>query len=177
MVGKAIRDDSEFGVVLDSHEGAFEAGCAVKVEKLLRMYPDGRMDILTRGVRRFEVLAVGDQEPCLAAQVAYFDDEDDEAPPAELKTQVLEQCKELLSMEGEQGRGEPDLTGPRLSFQIAQYVPDPEFQAELLRSRSENGRLEELAEYLASFIPRRRAVERMKELAPKNGHGAAPAGI
>ncbi len=177
MIGGAIRDNSEFGIVLEGEGGIAEAGCAVKVEKILRMYPDGRMDILARGLRRFEVLEVNDDEPCLEAKVAYFDDEDDAAPPAALTLQVLEQCKELLSIEGSQGRGEPDLTGPCLSFQIAQYVPDPEFQATLLRSRSENARLKQLSEFLASFIPRRRAIERMKELAPTNGHGAAPAGL
>jgi ATP-dependent Lon protease len=177
MIGSAIREDSEFGVVLEGTGGFAEAGCAVKVEKIVRMYPDGRMDILTRGLRRFELLSISDDEPCLKAEVAYFDDEDDEAPPLELKTQLLEQFKELLSIEGSQDRGEPDLTGPRLSFQIAQYVPDPEFQATLLGNRSEKGRLKELAEYLASFIPRRRAAERMKRVTPTNGHGAKPAGL
>ena len=177
MVGGAIRDDSEFGIVLAGQDGIFEAGCAVKVEKILRMYPDGRMDILTRGRRRFEVRTVSEESACMEAEVDYFDDEDDETTPPELTIEVLGQFKELLKMEGSQGRGEPDLDSPRLSFQIAQYVPDPEFQASLLRSRSENGRLQELADYLASFIPRRRAVERMKELAPTNGHGVKPAGL
>lgn len=177
MISGAIRDDSEFGIVLEGEGGISEAGCAVRVEKILRTYPDGRMDILTRGLRRFEVLAVNGERPCLEADVAYFDDEDDEAPSPELKVRILDLFKELLSIEGSQGRGEPDLSGPRLSFQIAQYVPDPEFQATLLHSRSENARLKELAGDLAAFIPRRRAIERMNRLAPTDGHGKSPAGF
>ena len=56
MVGDAIRDESEFGIVLAKDEGIVNAGCTVMVEKVLEMYPDGRMDILTRGQRRFEIL-------------------------------------------------------------------------------------------------------------------------
>src|SRR5512142_395198 len=55
MVGRAIREESEFGIVLAKDDGIVNAGCTVKVEKVLEMYADGRMDILTRGERRFEV--------------------------------------------------------------------------------------------------------------------------
>jgi hypothetical protein len=46
-----------------------------------------------------------------------------------------------------------------------------------LRHRSETERLKQLNHYLAQYIPRQRTVERMKELAPTNGHGATPAGL
>ena len=49
MVGDAIRDGSEFGIVLAKEDGILNAGCTVMVEKVLEMYPDGRMDILTCG--------------------------------------------------------------------------------------------------------------------------------
>src|SRR5947209_4664216 len=60
MVGNAIRDNSEFGVVLARDEGIVNAGCTVSVEKLLQMHPDGRMDILTRGRRRFEISSLNE---------------------------------------------------------------------------------------------------------------------
>ena len=52
MTGAAIRDNSEFGIVLAKAHGIVNAGCTVTVEKVLQMYADGRMDILTRGQRR-----------------------------------------------------------------------------------------------------------------------------
>src|SRR5271165_5275733 len=55
MVSDAIRDNSEFGVVLATDEGIVNAGCTVSVEKVLHMHPDGRMDIVTSGRRRFEI--------------------------------------------------------------------------------------------------------------------------
>src|SRR3954452_15477343 len=53
MIGIAIREESEFGIVLAKDEGIVNAGCTVKVERVLHRYPDGRMDILTMGQRRF----------------------------------------------------------------------------------------------------------------------------
>src|SRR6267378_1672135 len=52
MVADAIRDSSEFGIVLAKEEGILNAGCTVVVDKVLKSHPDGRMDILTRGIRR-----------------------------------------------------------------------------------------------------------------------------
>src|ERR1700681_3676234 len=49
MAGNAIRDGSEFGIVLARDQGIVNAGCTVTIEKVLEMYSDGRMDILTRG--------------------------------------------------------------------------------------------------------------------------------
>jgi hypothetical protein len=69
------------------------------------------------------------------------------------------------------------LADRQLSFQLAQSLPDLEFLNALLRLRSETGRLKELNQYLAAYIPRQRAIERMRELAPTNGSGAKPAGI
>ncbi len=42
MVGDAIRDQSEFGVVLAKEDGIVNAGCTVTVEKVMEMYSDGR---------------------------------------------------------------------------------------------------------------------------------------
>jgi len=39
MVGDAIRDHSEFGVVLAREDGIVGAGCTVVVEKVLETYP------------------------------------------------------------------------------------------------------------------------------------------
>ena len=83
MVGDAIRDESEFGIVLAKKDGIVNAGCTVKVEKVMEMYPDGRMDILTRGERRFEIEGLNEEKDYLRAEVNFFDDEDDAAAAPE----------------------------------------------------------------------------------------------
>ena len=47
----------------------------------------------------------------------------------------------------------------------------------LLRHRSEVARLKELNHYLSGYLPRQKSIERMRELAPKNGFGHKPAGL
>jgi Lon protease-like protein len=177
MVGNAIRDNSEFGIVLAQEDGIVNAGCTVIVEKLAQMYSDGRMDILTRGRRRFEIQSLNEEKSYLQAEVSFFDDDDFSTPPAELRDRALVQYRALSRLNAVRESGEPDMQDPQLSFQLAQAVPDLNFLNILLRRRSETGRLQELNDYLSQYIPRQQAVERVKTLAPTNGHAGRPAGI
>jgi Lon protease-like protein len=176
MIGNAIRDHSEFGVVLAKENGVLSAGCTVIVEKVLETYPDGRMDILTRGLRRFEIVELSCEKNYLQAEVSFFDDDDPAPAPAELRGQALSNYRELTALAASQGRGEPDLEDPQLSFQLAQALPDLDFLHALLARRSETGRLKELNHYLAEYIPRQRRIEHVKHLAPTNGFGGGSVG-
>ncbi len=177
MVGNAIRDESEFGMVLAKEDGIVNAGCTVKVEKVLQMYPDGRMDIVTRGSRRFEIVALNEEKDYLQGEVNFFDDEDFDPTPQDLREQALSNYRNLSRLPNVSPVSEPDLEDPQLSFQLAQAVPDLDFLNGLLRQRSETTRLRELNQYLAEYIPRQRTIERMKDLAPTNGFGGKPAGL
>ena len=177
LVGGAIRDNSEFGIVLAKDGGIVNAGCTVTVEKLVQIYPDGRMDVLTRGQRRFEILSLNEEREYLQAEVNYFDDEDSGDPAPELRDQALAQFQTLMRLPGSSPRPDPDLADRQLSFQLAHHLPDLDFLSSLLRHRSETERLKQLNHYLAQYIPRQRIVERMKELAPTNGFGGRPTGL
>jgi Lon protease-like protein len=177
MVGSAIRDASEFGIVLVRDEGIVNTGCTVRVEKLLHEYPDGRMDILTIGHRRFEIQRLNEERDYLQAEVTYFDDDDTGAAPADLRQAAVANYHALNELASARSHSEPDLEDPQLSFQIAQAVPDLDFLNALLRHRSETDRLKELNHYLGAYLPRQRSLERMKDLAPKNGFGHKPVGL
>jgi len=177
MIANVIRDEIEFGIVLAKDEGIVNAGCTVAIEKVLETYADGRMDIMTRGRRRFEIESLNEEKDYLQAEVSFFDDEDLEPAPAELRDQALSNYKVLRTLAASQARGEPDLKDPQLSFQLAQALPDLDFLNMLLRQRSETGRLKELNHYLSVYIPKQRMIEHMRELAPTNGYGRKPEGI
>jgi Lon protease-like protein len=177
MVGNAIRDESEFGIVLAKEEGIVNAGCTVAVEKVIQMYSDGRMDILANGRRRFEISGLNEDKEWLEGEVSFFDDEDFTPASEELREQAVAQYNELNELDVSREHPEPNLQDPQLSFQLAQAVPDLDFLNALLRQRSEAGRLKALSAFLAAYIPRQRAIERMKALAPRNGFGHKPNGL
>ncbi len=74
MIREVIRDHTEFGVVLASEKGIVNTGCSATVDQVLRQYPDGRMDILTRGRRRFEIVLLNEERSFLRGSVDFFDD-------------------------------------------------------------------------------------------------------
>jgi Lon protease-like protein len=168
MVGQAIRDQSEFGIVLAKDDGIVNTGCTVTVEKVVQQYPDGRMDIQTRGCRRFEVVLLNEEKEYLRAEVEFFDDDEAGPPPPELQLQALGYYKELIEL-SEQAVTEPDLDDAQLSFQLAQSLGDVDFLNVLLTTRSEEGRLRDLSGYLAEHLPRLRLTSRARRLAPRNG--------
>src|SRR5207253_4820993 len=51
-----------------------EFGCTAEIVDVLRTYPDGRMDILTAGRRRFELMEINEDRSFLRGQVDFFDD-------------------------------------------------------------------------------------------------------
>src|SRR5262249_19480674 len=75
MIGEALRDKSEFGILLASSNGLASVGCTATIDRVLHEFPDGRLDILTRGRRRFELLLVNEERNFLRGSVEFFDDE------------------------------------------------------------------------------------------------------
>jgi len=172
MVGEAIRNKSEFGIVLAKEEGILNAGCTVVVDQVLRSHPDGRMDIMTRGVRRFEIVMLNQEKAYLRGEVAYFDDDEPEPAPSEIRTEALRLYESWMEFEEKNPANDPVFTDAQLSFQLAQGIQDLDFQHFLLRTRSESLRLKKVAEFLSEYVPRQRLTASMKKLAPLNGHGA-----
>ncbi len=178
LVGRALDENSEFGIVLAKDQGIVNTGCTVVVEKVLKSYPDGKMDILTCGRRRFEVLMLNEERDYLRGEVQYFDDDETGPAPLEVQHMALTQYKSLLESRVMQTlTPEPDLDDPQLSFQLAQGLQDVDFLNTLLRTRSETQRLRELSEFLTQYIPRQKHIVRVRQVAPGNGFGGKPAGM
>src|SRR3989304_590517 len=95
MVGEAIGAGSEFGIVLARGEGIVNSGCTVVVEQVVHRYDDGRMDIITRGRRRFEILSLNDEQAYLRGEVQFFDDEDSGPPAPDMRDRALAQFRAL----------------------------------------------------------------------------------
>jgi len=95
----------EFGVVLAKENAILNVGCSAVVTRVAKEYPDGRMDILTVGKRRFEVLFVDQNRDYLRAAAQFFQDEDS-ATPEPLKTTVIELHHQVIELLGAEAEGE-----------------------------------------------------------------------
>src|ERR1041385_3784728 len=123
MIGEVLRDKLEFGVVLANEKGIVDTGCTATIDRVLREYPDGRLDILTRGRRRFEVLLLNDERSFLRGTVEFFDDDDpDQAEPAspDLLRNVIAGYNELQSLASSNRLDPQGKADHRLSFRLAE---------------------------------------------------------
>jgi Lon protease-like protein len=170
MIGDAIRNNSEFGIVQAGEKGIVSTGCTATVERVMKEYPDGRMDILALGRRRFEIVSLDEEKEYLRGSVEFFDDEESAPAPHELRIKALERFEELKDFEQAQVLGEPAVADPQLSFQLAQLVPDLEFRQLLLATRSETDRLKQLTEFIPGYVAKQKKIAYVKSVAHKNGH-------
>ena len=170
MIGEAIKDHTEFGVLLATGKGLVSVGCSAGVEKVLREYPDGRLDILTRGRRRFELLLVNEERNFLRGSVEFLDDDLASADLHDRERAIAgyEQCRKLAS---EAPLSAEELQNPALSFVLAEPVLDVGLRQTILSARSEAERMKCLADYFPKYLARELHVQKLKSVAPRNGHG------
>ncbi len=141
MIGECLEKKKPFGVVLASAEGVAEIGCTAEITSVTKRYDDGRIDILTRGVQRFEVIEVNEKRAFLQAEILVVEDEPGKAGD-ELVKRAVRLHAEVAKLAGAQPSG-PDEQAVHLSFLLAGSLPlDLDFKQNLLSTLSEVKRLE-----------------------------------
>jgi Lon protease-like protein len=178
MINECLEEESEFGVVYGTDEQFAEVGCAARVTAVIERFPDGRMNILTRGARRFRVIESFrdpsprlplDSKPCLSAVVEAFEDEDAEADP-----EVFERASRFYGEALRLTAGWPyveairHVTPDALSFMVAtQLGMGHDDKQAVLEMRSVNARLERVASVLERSLP---SIREMRRRIGGNGH-------
>ena len=185
MIGECFKSDDlsspqgEFGVVC-AREGKLEPiGCTARITNVIRRHDDGRLDILTRGQSRFEILFTNDEKPYLRGAVTLFEDEDSNPPPEAEAERALGLLHELMKrLPSTSSRPDFLPESPQPSFRIAAAIPGGlEFKQQLLALRSERERLLRLADLMAKLIPALDLRERGRSKASGNGHVAGLEGL
>jgi len=177
MIQEVIRGHLEFGVVLANEKGIVNTGCTASINKVLREYPDGRLDILAVGRRRFEILRLNDERSFLRGAVEFFDDDDASLPAPEVRRQAIEGFNQLQALASNQPLATPEAENPQLSFRLAEPVSDLGMRQALLAARSEAERIRQLAGFFPRYLARQRRIQHVKQVAPKNGHGRGIKGV
>jgi len=170
---EAGAGEPEFGVVLAKDEGIINIGCTASVQKVMRRYEDGRMDLLAVGQRRFRIVGINEERSYLRAEVEFFEDVDLTEVSADLRARATAAYRKLLALEGRQ---EDTGSGTRLSFQIAHLLDDVDKRQMMLALRSEVERLEVLVRAVPDYVVKQERITLAKRVAPLNGHAKSGTG-
>ena len=81
--------EGRFVVVLSDGPHLFTVGCAVEISRIATEYPDGRLDIVTRGVQRVRIHRLLQNDPFSLAEVEELTDVDQIGLDAKLREHVL----------------------------------------------------------------------------------------
>jgi len=169
MIGECLAGDVQFGVVRALEEGIAEVGCTAEIITVTKEYPDGRMDLICEGRKRFEVLELNRERSFLQAEVLMVPDEPGASTQDE-RGKAVQLHLEILSLAGAvQDLSAADQT--QLSFHLAGSLPlDLDFKQKLLAMRSEGQRIQAVGAYLENILPKLRHAAHAREKAGGNGH-------
>ena len=168
LISECLEQKKTFGIVRAEEEGLADVGCTAEIVAVTKTYPDGRMDIVTEGRERFEVLEVDEQRSYLRGDVVYFQD-DAENPASQQIEHAIELHREILTMGGAQ-QSLP-ASEDKISFYLAGSLPlDLDFKQALLEMRSEAERIEAVITAFEAILPKLRRAVQSRQKAGGNGH-------
>ncbi len=170
MIAECMQTSTVFGVVRAQQEGLAVIGCTAQIVNVLSQYPDGRSDVLTQGVDRFEIEQLDDTRGFLQAEVDVLPDEGPQASrPARQECVALH--FEMLELTGE---GDPnlhlDLDAPVVYLLVSALPTDLSFHQALLGMRCDAERTETLLIYYRAMLPKLRRGVHAGQRASTNGH-------
>jgi Lon protease-like protein len=170
MIGECLAQNRTFGVIRAVEQNLSEVGCTAEIITVVKEYDDGRLDIVTEGRQRFEVVRVNQERTFLRAEVLMIDDKPGTVPKEEDTARAVQLHSELLTIAGATqnlSAADPSM----LSFYLAGSLPlDLDFKQKLLSLRSEPERISLLINYLETLIPNLHRAARARQKAGGNGH-------
>lgn len=172
MIRHCLREKLEFGVVLARSDGIAGVGCTAAIVEVTREYPDGRMDILTKGQHIYSILSVLEEQPYYEAQVEFRCEPRSAAQmgDSEALREIYEQCHALFY--GTLADSEDLRKARSQAFYIAADMPlDNDHKQTLLETPGEKERREQLLEWLRELLPQLQERYLVREKVRGNGHG------
>jgi Lon protease-like protein len=169
MIGECLEEKKLFGVLRVQGENLAEVGCTAEILAVTKTYDDGRMDIVTQGRDRFELLQVNQERNFLRGEVLYLTDEPERPTPEEV-AHAVELHRQILAL-AHAAQDLPESEDPPLSYHLAGSLPlDLDFKQKMLGIRSEAERLRSLIAYFEALLPNLRRAVHIRKKAGGNGH-------
>jgi Lon protease-like protein len=168
LIGECIEEGREFGLVYADEDGIRDVGTRARVAAILERFDDGRLNILVEGGRRFAVERLTEGRTFMTAEVSEVDD-DGGGVEDETRVAATGAFRALAALAGAELELEED--APELSFILAAQVELAADEKQfLVESRSEQERLERVAELLDNARRTLIATRELSEKAKRNGH-------
>jgi Lon protease-like protein len=172
MIGECLERKQPFGVLRAKDGEVAEIGCTAEILSVVKKYEDGRMDILTQGRQRFEVMQVHPERAFLQAEVFYLRDSPGAATREET-SRALELHGEIMKLAGSEPESAAEVNQEELSFHLAGSLPiDPDFKQSLLEMKSEAERLRVVISFFENILPNVRRTLHVRRKAGGNGHAS-----
>jgi Lon protease-like protein len=169
MIGECLEEKKLFGVIRAQERSLADIGCTAEILAVTKTYEDGRMDIVTQGRARFELLELSEKRAFLQGDVLYLADEPDKASAQEI-ARAKELHKQILALASAE-QDLPDTDETPLSYHLAGSLPlDLDFKQKILGIRSEAQRIHELIAYFENILPNLRRAILIRKKAGGNGH-------
>jgi Lon protease-like protein len=172
MIGECLEHKQPFGVLRAKDGEVAEIGCTAEILNVVKKYDDGRMDIITLGRQRFEVMQVHPERAFLQAEVFYLRDDPGASAQEEI-SRALELHGEIMKLAGSEPESIADINGQELSFRLAGSLPlDLDFKQTLLGMKSEPERLQAVITFFENVLPNVRRTLHGRRKAGGNGHAS-----
>jgi Lon protease-like protein len=170
MISECLERSQQFGVVRGKDQELAEIGCTAEILTVTKKYPDGRMDIVTEGRARFEVIQLNQERSFLQAEVLYLQDEPETSSKEEM-AQAMKLHGEIMTLAGAEPEKSAEISEGKLSFHLAGSLPlDLDFKQTLLGMKSEAERLRAVISFFETILPTMRRTVHVRRKAGGNGH-------
>jgi Lon protease-like protein len=170
MIKECLDHKSVFGIIRSKEEAMANIGCTAEIMNVLKKYPDGRMNILAEGKKRFEVLQINQERAFLQGDVFYLDEEN-EPPAATDVEKAIRLHREIMELAGAEPEAVEVSETAQLAYRLAGSLPfDPDFQQALLEMSSEAERTRALVSFFEHILPTLHRSAGAKKTAGGNGH-------
>ena len=139
LISECLNNKSEFGIVYQNNNTLAEYGCSMNVLEVVKKYPDGRMDIITKGKNIFKLNSQLLDGELLIGEVKFSESKNDINSD---KFEILkDKYLKILLMLGITSNLDSHLK-KIISFELLEGISLPsEFELMLISTNSESDRL------------------------------------
>ena len=170
MISECLDRSQHFGVIRGKEQELADVGCTAEILTVTKKYDDGRMDIVTEGRARFEVMQLNQERSFLQAEVLYLHDGPD-LPSQDEIAQAMNLHGEIMTLAGAEPEKTSEISEALVSFHLAGSLPlDLDFKQALLAMKSESERLRAVISFFETILPAMRRTVHVRRKAGGNGH-------